>query len=215
MPKTLTGVNRNQFKNSTQVPQPGEPRVAADIETPVRDLLDNQVFLKAEADGATKKLDEHTHAAATTEKNGFLSKEDKAKLDTLTGGVTSHRHGNASVSPPSDGFMSAADKQKLNEIEAKAQVITKTRVEAALGIKRGSLVIDPVTIGAHQTKQWVVDMPGVSPNDAIAGSEYQSNDYKYLVGYHAIDDGVEIKVHNNTGSSGTFGAGIHFKVIPW
>lgn len=213
MPKTLNATNRGQFKGSTTVPQPGEPRVATDIENPIRDLLDNQAFFNAKSGELEKKVDEHNHAAATDEKAGFMSATDKAKLDGLSGGVQNHGHSTATTAAP--GFMSAADKVKLNEIEPKAQVITRAKIEAALGIKRGSLVVDGEVIGARQTKLFVVDVPGVRPSDAVAGSEYSSGDYKYLVAYHAIEDAVEIRVHNNTGSSGAFGAGINFKVIPW
>ena len=208
MPKTIEGVTA-QFKKTLVVPQPGEQRVIGTLETPIRDLLNNTLNLLSLIVELTTNLEGHTHAIVTDTTPGFMSPTDRQSLSGLATAIQNHAHALATTT--TSGFMSASDKTKLNSIESGAQTVTRERIETALGIKYGELVVPATTIGANQTKVFEVNMPGVKFADSVAASEY-GND-KFSVSYHCISDAVQVLVRNRTNSSTAYAATVNFMVF--
>lgn len=212
MPKTLEAVSSGPLKKITTVPQPGEARKAADIETPVRDLLNNDAFLEALLSAATELIKTHGHDLATDTKAGFMSPGDRQNISGFMAKLDSHGHVIVTTSAP--GFMSAADKVKLNGIEVAAQKITRAKVEEALGIKRGSITIPATTIGGGQSEIFYINMDGVKFADSVAASEYSANGGNIVISYHCAEDRVEVRARNLSGSSQSFAASVNVTVLP-
>ena len=211
MPKTLEGINAGPFKKTTVVPQPGEQRIAANVEVPVQDLLNNAAYLLRLIAELTSNLEGHTHAIATDTAAGFMAPGDRQRINELLVAIQNHSHSIATTAAA--GFMSSADKTKLNGIESGADKVTRAKVEAALGIKYGELIIPATTLAADQARTFSKSMPGVKFEDSIAISETSSNDTNFNVAYHAAADAVEIRVRNISGASRAYSAGINFMVF--
>ena len=205
MPKTLEGINAGPFKKTTLVPQPGEQRIAANVEVPVQDLLNNAAYLLRLIAELTSNLEGHTHAIATDTAAGFMAPGDRRQINELLAAIQNHSHSIATTA--ASGFMSSADKKKLNEIEDGAHKVTAARVENALGVRYGSVVLPGSTIGGNQVKTYRITMPGVKTDDCAALSESVPSAAQFLLGHRTRDGAVEIYVKNLFGDSRTFEGG--------
>ena len=205
MPKTLEGVSTATFKNTTIVPQPGESRKAADIEVPVRDLLNNAAILLRLVTELTASLAGHSHAIATDTTAGFMAPADRQRLLDLASAIQNHSHTLATTTVA--GFMSGPDKKKLNEIEANAQVVTRERVLESLGIKTARRTLPESSFSAGQIKEYTINIQGMTPDDVILSSQYMANSGQLAIFYHAIDNAIQIFVKNLSSSSKDFTPG--------
>lgn len=204
MPKTIEGVNTGAFKPTTQVPQPGEARVAADIERVARDAFDNFAFLLAMQATLAQSIAEHGHALASSTVAGFMSPGDKQKLDGLSTQIAAHAHAIATAADP--GFMSAADKAKLNGIEAGAHTVTRARAETALGIVRGEFTLPESVFSAGQTKSYSINAEGTKYDAPIVTSETLKSD-SFVMAYHVEGNEIDVRIRNVSSSSKTFPGG--------
>lgn len=194
MPKTLQGANKNTFAGQAKVAVNGDDMEALDIEVPVQTLLDDAAYLLAELRAVAQALQGHGHSLATAEAPGFMSPGDRATIAGFTDALASHRHGNAT--PEADGFFSKDDKKKLNEVEAKADATSSSRVRTALGMKLVRRSLPESTFAAREVKQYDISVPGVTPDDCLLSSQYMSNAAQFGIFYHVLNDSVQVLVRN-------------------